>query len=136
MALSKVLLVTALLALLAAPMASAALPVDQATVSAVADAPGLAALVRATKKCSYFVCGTPTVDVVAKHTYPCWFKVATASKGLAPDQCSPTPYDCVDDATCEGWKQCKCDVCKTVSLTVKEYCEQPEAAEGGGGEPE
>nr|BDE26557.1 NyHTR2L protein [Neopyropia yezoensis] len=126
MALSKLLMVTALLAMLALPMASAALPVDREAVSAVADAPGLSALVRATEACSYFQCGSPTVEVVAKHTYPCWFKVATGNKGLAPDTCSPTPYDCVDDATCKGWKQCKCDVCKTVKLTKKEYCKLPE----------
>lgn len=126
MALSKVLLVMGLLA--AALATSSARPVAPvaAASSAAAAAPGLAALVRAPEACSYFECGTKTVQVVAKHTYPCWFEVAKGGrKSSNLNVCNPTPYDCVDDASCTGWKQCKCDVCETVELNEKEYCKQP-----------
>lgn len=128
MALYKGLLVTALIAIaLALPVPSAALPVDCSAVSALADAPGLAALVRATRACSYFKCGTQKVKAVVKHTYTCWFKVATSTRSRRASfaQCSLTPYACVDDAKCTGWKQCKCDVCTTVKVTTAEYCVQP-----------
>lgn len=117
MALSKVLVLIALLAAALAP--STAHPVSPA-----AAAPGLAALVRAPEACSYFECGTKAVQVVAKHTYPCWFEVATPGRKAAA-ACSTTPYECVDDASCTGWKQCKCDVCETVTLSETEYCKQP-----------
>ncbi|GAB0489121.1 hypothetical protein MMPV_000337 [Pyropia vietnamensis] len=130
MAVSKVLLVSTLLAMvLALPASSTAHPIERAVVSALTDGPGLSALVRQTTACSYFECGTKKVEVTAKYTYPCWFEVATANRGVGPDVCSPTPYDCVDDATCTGWKQCKCDVCKKVELPTVEYCKKPAPAD-------
>lgn len=126
MAVSKVLLVTTLLAMvLVLPAASTAHPIDRAVVSDLTDAPGLSGLVRATKACSYFKCGTKKVEVTAKHSFPCWFKVASAPRVIGPNECSPTPYDCVDDESCTGWKRCKCDACKKVELPTDEYCEKP-----------
>lgn len=143
MALSKALvaaLAVAGMALLtltaAAPAADAAAAADAATaaydalhiegLSGAAEAPALAGLADHSSlyQCrSYFQCQVKSVNVVAKHTYPCYYKIATRAFESEKVTCRKNPYKCVP-AACVGWVKCLCDACKTVAISYPVWCER------------
>ena len=144
MAVSKSLFASLAVALLALLSVAAVSPADAAVaVRAASDPqavriegrshafeePALAPLTlhqRAVKAAScsgYFQCGSETVNVEAKNSHTCYFKIAKrgASGG---GSCNPLPYNC-GPSNCVGWRKCTCDQCKTVKFTVPIYCELP-----------
>jgi len=144
MAVSKSLLVSLAVALLALLSVAAVSPADAAVaVQAASDPealhieglsrtdedPALASLTVHNKYgggggCKgYFKCGTKTVTVVAKDSYLCYFKEAPSTRSSRSKGCSPLPYNC-KPAKCKGWQACTCDQCKKVTFTRPIYCEQ------------
>jgi len=145
MAVSRSLLVSLAVALLALLSVAAVSPADAAVaVQAASDPealhieglsradedPALASLTVHTRygggdRCKgYFKCSTKTVIVVAKDSYLCYFKEAPSSPRYSrkAPTCNPLPYNC-KPAKCKGWQVCTCDTCKKIKFTRPIYCE-------------
>jgi len=145
MAVSRSLLVSLAVALLALLSVAAVSPADAAVaVQAASDPealhieglsradedPALASLTVHTRygggdRCKgYFKCSKKTVIVVAKDSYLCYFKEAPSSPRYSrkAPTCNPLPYNC-KPAKCKGWQVCTCDTCKKIKFTRPIYCE-------------